>query len=55
VSNRLSVQFGTIGIRSSQDYNQIISAIFIDCFLNTLLTLRVKRSSGGSDKTLSLD
>ena len=55
VHHRLSIKFGAIGIRSTQNNNQVVFALFVNNFFNILLTLRVKCTGGGSDKTLSLD
>jgi len=55
VNHSLGIEFSTVGIRGTQNYNQVVFAILVNNTFDTLLTLRVKCTSGGSDKALSLD
>ena len=55
VGHRLGIELGTIGIGSPQYYDKVILAVLVGYFLDVFLTLRVKRSGGGSDKALRLD
>ena len=50
----LSIEFGTVGIRNSQNYDDVLPSVLLGNLLNTLLTFQVKCSSCGSDKALGL-
>ena len=54
VDDRLSVKLGAIRIGGAQDDHQVVFTVLVDDFLDTFLTLRVKRTGGGSDKALGL-
>jgi hypothetical protein len=54
VHYRLGIQLGAVGIGCTQHHHQVVPAVLVNRFLNVLLTLRVKRAGGGSDKALGL-
>jgi len=55
IGHRFGIEFGAIGVGSSQYYNKVFLAVLVGYFFDIFLTLRVKRSGGGSDKALRLD
>jgi len=55
MNHSLGIEFSTVSIRGTQNYNQVVFAILVNNTFDTLLTLRVKCTGGGSDKALSLD
>jgi len=52
IDHCFGIKFSAVSIRGSQDDNDIVFAVVIDCFFDIRLTLRVKRTRSGSDETL---